>query len=420
MMKRKVSVMRAKWVGSSLLVCGLAIAVSACGSSSSSSSGSAGSGASSAATSSKAPLTILMINDTTGPAKAFGLSHLWAAESAAAYINAHGGADGHKLLIQQMSDNGDNTTAVSEFIKAETSGKHYVSCDCGQEDDLPALVPVLAKYPQFSVSESDTASQCTTGAQSKCPNQWFLYPRPEISQLSLAKWMQSKGYKKVGILLESMAFTDTEAANFTKAVAGTGITTTTATYPPTAVNLTPQMQQLKSAGADVVYALALGPPAGYALKARAALGWSVPVVVDVAGASTDLTKLVPAADIKNAYEEVLWNEDPKSTIPGLAPMYQYAKPFGDLTQGGVSPNDNQGISWDEVMTVKDAIVAAGGDTSTKALDAAMLKLPSTDPLTILTHKRGFEASNHSNTLGAANDFVIVPAGPLSNGQVQAP
>ena len=415
--------MRLKWIGMLLMVCVLGVGVSACGSSSAggSSSGSSGSNASgTSASTSKAPLTYLMIGDFTGPAKLFDIPHRIAAESAAAYLNAHGGIDGHKLVVHAIDDAGSSTTAVSQFIKYMSAGNHPLGCECGEQDDLPALIPVIAKYNVFQVNGSDNAAQCVSDAASKCPNTWFIYPQPAVSQIALSKWVQQRGVKKVGLLVEQQAFTTTEANNFTKVIAGSGVTATSVSYPPTAVDLTPQMQQLKAAGAQLVYVLALGPPVGYAFKARAALGWDVPLVVDVAGASTDITKLVPAAQTKNGFEEIMWNEYPKSTVPGIPIMYQYSKTFGDITQGGVSPNDNPAVSWDAVMTLKDAVVAAGGATDAKSLDAALQKLSSTEPLDILTHQHGWEATNHAEAKGIPADFVIVPVGPLVKGQVQAP
>lgn len=412
--------MRLRWIGMAVILCGLVALLASCGSSSSGSSSGNSGGSASGSSASKAPLTYLMIGDFTGPAKAINVPHLIAAQAAAAYLNAHGGIDGHKLLVHSISDNSDSTTAVSEFIKYMSAGNHVVDCECGEQDDLPALLPVLPRYGVFEVNGSDNASQCVTDAATKCPNTWFIYPQPDVSQVELSTWMRQRGVKKVGLLLESMAFTTTEANHFDQVIKGSGMASTTVSFPPTAVDLTPQMQQLKAAGVQTVYVLGLGPPVGYALKARAALGWNVPLVVDVAGASTDITKLAPAADVKNAYEEIMWNEYPKSKIPGLPLMLQYAKPFGDITQGGASPNDNPAVSWDAVMTVKDAVVAAGGATSAKALDAALMKLPAVDPVDILTHEHGWDPTSHAEAKGTASDFVIVPVGPLANGQVQAP
>ena len=47
----------------------------------------------------------------------------------------------------------------------------------------------------------------------------------------------------------------------------------------------------------------------------------------------------------------------------------------------------------------------------------MLKIPPTDPSRTFTRKLAFTASDHENTDAQADDFAVVPAGPVINGQV---
>jgi branched-chain amino acid transport system substrate-binding protein len=396
------------------VVAGLA---AACGSSSSSSNSSGGSGGG-GKTASNAPITILSIGDTTGPTKTIGQTHLAGLQAAAAYFNAHGGIDGHHVVITHFSDNGDSTTAVSVLLQQLTSGSTPTMIDAGAEGgDSAALIPVIAKRGVFALALNDGKHQCQTNATVNCPNEWTIASASINQQVTVANWLKQQGIKKVGILQEQIDFTESETPDFVKALNQAGIASTIASFPATAIDLTPQVQQLKAAGAQAIFTEALVAPAGYALVARAKLAWNVPMVFDIAASSLDLTKLAPVADVKNkAYEDIFYEMNPKDPTVGIPTLLQYSKPFGDVT---VVPLDVASTGWDEVVALNAAVKLAGGSLNVKDLDAAMLKIPATDPLRTFSRQLGFTASNHENVLGTSKDFQVVPAGPVMNGQVHS-
>ena len=91
-------------------------------------------------------------------------------------------------------------------------------------------------------------------------------------------------------------FAETEAPEFIKAIAKYGISHVTASFPSTAVDLTPQMQELKADGAQAVF---MEPAGGRGPTARSTLKWNVPVIFDIAASSLDLTKLVSPSLVKH-------------------------------------------------------------------------------------------------------------------------
>lgn len=413
-----------RWLRVGLLLCAVAVVAAGCGSSSSNSStsssktaGSSGSASSGGGASSKSPITVLSVGDTTGPGKLIGQTHLEGLEGAAAYYNARGGIDGHKVIIHHYSDNGDSTTAVSVLIQQLDSGTPTM-IDAGSEaGDSAALIPVIAKRNVFALALNDGTNQCQTNSQTACPNE-FTLADPDIEDvLPVAAWFKAHGITKVGILQEAIDFTETETPDFEQALKQAGISYTVASFPATALDLTPQVQQLKAAGAQAVFTEALVAPAGYALVGRAKLGWNAPMVFDVAASSLDLTKLAPIADVKNnAYEDVFYEMNPSDPSPGIPALLKASKPFGNIT---VVPLDVASTGWDIMVAFADAVKEDGGNLSVKALDAAMLKLSPTDPLRTFERKLGFSASDHENVLGAPNDFDVVKAGPVINGQVHS-
>lgn len=397
-------------------LCGV-LAVAGCGSSSSSASSGSNTSATQAASTNSSPIKILWIGDLTGPAKVYGAVQLAGVEGAASYYNSHGGIDGHKITITHVSDNVDPTTAVSELLQQLDSGTPTMVWAGSIGVDAGALIPVLAKRQVLAIALQDGNQQCLTNGSVTCPNEWTLTDPYNVSILAAANWFVAHHVKKVGILAETDTLSEAETPLMVKALKSDGIPTTIATYPATATDLTPEVQALKGAGVTGVWFEGLGAPSGYALTARAKLGLTAPMILDVAGSSLDLTKLVPAADLKSIYEDVYAEQVPSNTTPGIRDLIQYSKPYGAVTS---VPLDVTSVGWDSVVLLNAAVKEAGGALGVKQLDAAMLKIPSTDPLRTFEQKLGFTTADHDNALAAPADYAIVPAGPVANGQVQAP
>lgn len=336
-------------------------------------------------------------------------------QAAVAFLNAHGGVLGHQVNLVHTSDNGDPSTTVSVFLQYISSHPLPADVIAGEEGNtVGAAIPVLAKHPVFSVNLNDGADQCLKDAQKACPNLFSVYPAESVTGAGLTQWFKAHHYTSVGILEAQTAYTQSEGTTLEPQLKAAGIKYTQVSYPSTAVDLTSELSQLKSAGVQVVYSAALPPLPGVVLKGRAELGWDVPVVIDDAGASADITKLAPAADLKNAYEQILAVEDPSLKIPGRAEMLKYARPYGNP---GTESLEDAGIMWDTILTFADAAKQAGS-LDVKALDQAMLTLPPAgDPDLVITKKHSWTASDHENAGGLPSDFPIIPVGPIKNGLV---
>jgi hypothetical protein len=157
---------------------------------------------------------------------------------------------------------------------------------------------------------------------------------------------------------------------------------------------------------------------GYVARSRASLVLTnLPLVFDPGGASVDLTKLVPAADLKNSFEQIQYPQNPKLNIPGRTLMLKYAKPFGTLDQ----PLDVSAIPWTELITLA-AVAKQIGSVDHAALLKSLNNLPAaaqTNPLLVFAPKLLWTPSVHENAASSSADFYIVPVGPLVNGMVQS-
>ncbi len=403
-----------QWVAVASAAVAIVGITAGCGSSSSSSS-SKTSGASTSNAASATPIRVLWIGDTTGPLKVYGVIQLAGTEAGAAYYNAHGGIDGHKVIVSHISDNGDPTLSVSDFVKEVGSGPPPTMIWGGSVGaTVGALIPVIAKRKVFTIAENDGNNQCAQNAQTACPTEFDMADPTIEPMLTLAQYYKQHGIKKVGLLQETDTLSEAETPYFIKALNQVGIAHSVVTFPATSLDLTPQMQQLRGTNPQAVFMEGLGAPAGYTLVARAKLNWNIPVTFDIAASSLDLTKLVPKADLGNVTETVYYEEDPKDSVPGIKDMLQYAKPYGDVT---ATPLDVTSVGWDSIVDLNAAVTAAGGKLDAASLSAAMLKIPPTDPNRTYSLALGYTASDHENQQASPKDYEILPAGPVVNGQV---
>ena len=365
------------------------------------------------------PFNILFLGDLTGQTKFLGVQDLTGLKAAAAYWNAHGGGiAGHHIVVNTVSDNGDPTTAVSVLLQYLSSHPKPNWVYAGSEsNEINALIPVLKREKLMGASLNDSTGLCGTNAQTVCPTTFWVGSQPIDQTKAAANYFKSKGFKKVGILAESLAYTQAESTQLVKSLAAVGIQSVLTTFPPTQVSVTPEVSDLKSKGVDSLFVAALGPAVGYALHARAALGWNVPIVFDLAASSSDITTLAPAAQIKNTFEEIFRSNNTSLHLPGATALVTYAKAFGGITKGDAL--DTLAFPWDDLVALHAAGQQAGSDSQT-ALVAAENNLNAagqSDPLYLLDPHVKWTPSDH-DTIGASPaDYYFVPVGPLHDGQV---
>ena len=374
------------------------------------------SGPAGANTASTGTVNVLAIVDTSGPNKAYGSQELLGLQAAAAYYNKNGGINGGHVVVTVMDDNGSPATATADAVKA-LSGRpgQYAMVYPGEEGtDIAALIPIIARYKAYAIALDDGNNGCAN--VSVCPTEFSLVGSAALPEVEAAQWMKSKGYTNVGVLEEQIDFTESETPSITSSLKSEGITAETAGFPATAVSVTAEMSQLKSAGAQAVFAEALGPAAGYALQARAQLGWNAPVLFDIAGSSLDISKLAPASELANGYETAPYCADPSQNIPALNLLATNSPSPLD----GSIPCNLSGNGWDAMVLFHDAAAQAKSlrvsalVSATESLSAAS----QSDPNLIVYPHIAYTTTNHENRLNTPSDFKTLPIGTISGTQIK--
>jgi ABC-type branched-subunit amino acid transport system substrate-binding protein len=390
----------------------IATALAACGGSSSSTS-SAGASASSSgsSSSSKGAINVLDITATSGATAIFGQQETLGMQAAAAYYNAHGGILGRKVNIVVKNDNSDPTTAtqIATHELASNASK-YSMVWVGEEGTVSAaLIPIVKRYNLFATAVNDGNSACLKA--SACPTLFTQAGPIAAGETADTAALKAAGYTNVGVIAEQGTYDQSELQYMLPDLKAAGIKYTEVTFPPTAVSLTPEMSQLKSSGAQAVFAMTLGPAGGYVLSGRAALGWNVPVQFDVAGSTVDVASLVPKADTSNVKETIQYCEDIKHNNPGFNAMVQYAP----TKLAGNIACPIAGDGWGGIVLLANAAKAAG------SLDANSL-IKATEGLDIKTNEASspekcWTAANHEDTCQGPSYYEIVPLGSLKQTRV---
>ena len=387
--------------------------LTACSSQSSSSSDSPNSsGSSGSSASSGSPFRLLAVIDTSGAASIYGVQQLIALKGSVAYWNAHGGIGGRKITLAYINGNSDPTTAETSLIQwIASNGKPDMVWDGESGIDDAGIPPEIKRADVLAIGQ-DSANVCLSNASVTCPTNFVPVPLSSVNMSATAAWMHQQGFKKVGLLAEEDGFSQSEVPVLKAALSKYGISTVEASFPPTAVDVTPEVSQLQAAGVNAIWGAALAAAAGYIATARANLGLvnKVPLAFDAGAAAQDLTKLVPTADLANAYESIARPQDAALNLPGRTDLYAASKPYGQINNPlPVS------IVWDSLVLAHDA-AAQAGSTSLSAMVNALGHLGSAaanDPLYMYPSVMGFTADVHQDVAAPVSTYQIVKVGPLN-------
>jgi branched-chain amino acid transport system substrate-binding protein len=389
----------------------VSLLATACGSSSSSS------GSSASTSSGHGTVNVLAVVDTSGPNKTIGTGQLAGIQAGAAYLNAHGGILGHQVVVSVADDNGDPTTATSALVQDLSSdpGK-YTMIYGGEEGTIvSALIPVIARYKVLAMAPNDGDDLCAR--VSTCPTEFALTGSNSVIEVAEANWYKSHGYTNVGMIVEQIAFTQTEADYLKQDLTNDGIKSEIVGFPTSATSLTPEMSELKSDGAQAVYAAAYGPPEGYVLNARPELSWQAPVMFEAAGSSLNIPQLAPASELSDAYETPFYCDDPSVSVPGIGILMNYAKDTTYPVNGSL-PCSLWGQGWDTVIALNAAAQKAGS-LNTSALVQAMQQTKVTTANGLIRDAADcWTATDHENVCETPSDYAVQPVGTLVGGRLE--
>jgi branched-chain amino acid transport system substrate-binding protein len=397
----------------------------ACGSSSKSGSGSsattaagsssatsaAGGASSTPAASSSSPYRILAVVGLTGVAAVPQQAIVQGIKAGVAYANAHGGILGHQISLTVEDDQGDPTKAATEV-----------------QDALASSTPPNAVMPGVTAVESAAVAPIIQragilGLGEVQPSQTYpLFFASAASQQnpanSLVQWLQGKGVKKLALLYSQDPYGEASNADTIAAAKKVGMQTESVGYSDTALDLTPELQNLQSGNPDYLWIQSLGAQGPRALTDRATLGWKVPVIADISLSAEPLTKLDTPAALDGVTMQILRVQQyiaPAQQPSNLSTMINYLQQIGPINL----PIDISSLMYD--LVVLDQLGAKQANSiSATAIASALenLKTPAPPPPPWVTYACYCYTHSIHTANSQPSDYLYVPPGPLVDGMVQ--
>jgi branched-chain amino acid transport system substrate-binding protein len=393
----------------------IVMSVAACSSSGSPAGASSGSSASSSGSSSGGTYNVFAVEALSGPDAPYGQAAGDAVKAAVDVINNSGGVLGHKVVLTMKDDAGDPTTAVT-LLESELAGAtkpNLVVPGLFSTETVP-LVPITTKAGILTVAPGDAQS---LDDPAKYPLHFSSTPLGSSTAAALIAEMKSKGYTKLGI-----AVTDDEASVSTESyleadAKAADMTYTAAQLSLTAVDATPQLEQLMAAKPQVVIFVMDGASNGVLLRSRATLGWTVPFYTNTAGTSFNVGAQVPTADWKNVYlqaQSFLVYGNPETQTPQF-------KTFSAALSKYV-PQVTQGMAL-YVNPYDPLLVWAAAANKAKSVDpqkvaAAIQTLTNSSQVPNYVGQGTLYGGDAHFPNFTPSDFVYVPVGPYVDGLVK--
>ena len=380
-----------------------------------------GGGGGGGSTTSSVPFNVLVVSNLSSGAGPANAAFVQGMEAAGDAINSGGGILGHKIAFTTRDTGGDNTqsvTLVTQMLQSKPAGGgtwNFIQSGATSDEQLAEL-PTVTKYKVPGIAVESNPKLATF------PYHWILGVNISTMMQTIAAYMKSQGYQKVGFFYQNNAVGTAGEAVVGPALSGAGIQEVKVSYPASAVDVTPQMQQMQAQHPDAVLATAQsGPWIGYVLKAKAALNFNVPFVGDATFSGAD-AYTIAGADLVKGVKYYQWNIDlfvpPAQETPAVKKFRTYlAKQTSAYTQ----PMHQYAAGWDAIYFMKIAAEQAkslDADKIKAALDS--LKVPSPSPLVTGPQGWGWTDTPDTGHLShpQAGAFVVCDIGPLSNGQIQ--
>ncbi len=243
--------------------------------------GTAGSGAAGGGGSASAPVKVGLVYSRTGPLAAYGLQYEQGFTAGLAYATGGTGkVDGHPIQVTEEDDTGDPATAVADA--KDLIGKGYKILAGTVDSGIAVQLAPLAAQNQVLYVSGPAADDSITGINTYT----FRSGRQSYQDVAAAgSLVGDPSGKKILVLTQDSAFGQGNVSAVKEVLGAKGAVVSSILVPPGATDLTTYAQQVKSAGADLVYVAWAGadaPALWTALDQQGVVG-SVKVVTGLAG-----------------------------------------------------------------------------------------------------------------------------------------
>ncbi len=351
------------------------------------------------------PIKVGLVAALSGPSAKSGEGVTRGLEIAIDEINARGGLLGGRMIQLVRRDDESNPSKGQSAARELIDREGVVALFGGIDSPVSlAIVPVAtaAKVPFMGVWAA--ATNITRNGTN--PN--FVFRVSAVDVLvdrALIKQATTKfNAKAPGLMLVNNGWGESNLAGLTAAAQTAGIKLAGAEkFDDKDVDMTPQLQRLRAAGADTIILVGNAAPGAQVIKSLQRSAWSVPVVShwgisggrfpELAGSWAGRVQFIQTYSFFGPQNEV-----GKKVLSALMKKYPDIKGAGDVT-----PPVGVANAYDAMQLTALAITKAGSTDGSKVREG-YLGIDSYQGL-IKTYEKPFTEANHDAL--NENDYVMV-------------
>lgn len=339
-----------------------------------------------------APLKVGFVCPASGGSADFGLSALMGAELAIKEINEVGGYLGRPLQLVARDDEADpdkGKAIAEELVLKEKVDFTVGYCTTGV---AMASLEVYQRHQHLLMVPVATGTLITQTYPAATSYVFRMSPKDSLQSSFLIEDLVRRGVSKVAILADTSGYGEGGYSDLMRFLAlQTHYVTPvyTARFPVGVKSLTKEVAEARDAGAEAIIAYTVGPEMAVLAKARTEARFrgqlmgpwplSLSTVWDQSGGSAE-----GALAVQSIIRD-LSNERRTSFMARLS-KHAGDKPVGSLMAAAQT--------YDAVHMMLRAVFQAKGNTSGKALKAALEDLQKPYAGVVTTHVKPFSASDH--------------------------
>jgi branched-chain amino acid transport system substrate-binding protein len=318
-------------------------------------------------------------------------------------INAKGGVLGQKLVLVKRDDESSppkGVTAARELISSEK----VVALFGGIDTPVSlAIVPIANQNKKPFMGVWAAGTNITKNGAS--PNYVFrVSAQDDLVDIALIKYAMSKySAKKPGLILVNNPWGESNEKGLKAAAAAADLPIAgVEKIEQSDIDVTPQLNRLKSAGADTIILVANAGPGAQMMKSRERMGWSVPVVSHWGISGGRFDELVgPTAGDVHFIQTYSFFSPPTPVSEKI--MSELTKRYGIKTAADIIAPVGTANAYDAMQLLALAIEQAKS-TDGEAIRAALEQIESYQGL-IKTYNKPFASAAHEAL--APEDYVMV-------------
>ena len=318
-------------------------------------------------------------------------------------INAKGGVLGQKLVLVKRDDESSppkGVTAARELISSEK----VVALFGGIDTPVSlAIVPIANQNKKPFMGVWAAGTNITKNGAS--PNYVFrVSAQDDLVDIALIKYaMSTYNAKKPGLVLVNNPWGESNEKGLKAAAAAANLPIAgVEKIEQTDIDMTPQLNRLKSAGADTIILVANAGPGAQMMKSRERMGWSVPVVSHWGISGGRFDELVgPTAGDVHFIQTYSFFSPPTPVSEKI--MAELSKRYGVKTAADIIAPVGTANAYDAMHLLALAIENAKSSDG-EAIRVALENIESYPGL-IKTYSKPFASAAHEAL--APEDYVMV-------------